>query len=216
MNQYTQTFTTNGLRSGGLAKAALSISKIIRVLTVAPIMALVMTLTIYFNNPALFGGTKNFLLLILFLTVLPLLAYPLQPIFKTFRDKGREGQRTLAMIFAVCGYVAGLISALALHSRESVRIIYICYLLSGILVVLANKLFKFRASGHACGIVGPFALLLYFGQQWGFLGIPILAAAWWASIKMKRHTAAQLLGGMLIPLVALALVTLARRLTISI
>lgn len=210
MNQYAQTYSE--LQSDGLSKSSFSISKIIRILTVAPLMALVMTLTIYFNDPAFFGGTENFILQILFLTVLPLLAYPLQPIIKVFRSKGREGQRTLAMIFAVCGYIAGLISALALHSKESVQIIYISYLLSGVLVVLLNKLFKFRASGHTCGIVGPFALLLYFGQGWGLLGIPVLAAAWWASLKMKRHTASQLIGGMVIPIAALALVTVVKRL----
>jgi uncharacterized membrane protein YhaH (DUF805 family) len=186
----------------------MKVSKIIRVFTVAPVMALVMLLVIEFSSPAIFGNKINLIMSILFLTVFPLLAYPLQPFIKRFKDKGREGQRTLAMIFAVAGYILGLLSAIILHAPHGVLVIYLGYLLSGILVVVCNKLFDFRASGHACGVAGPFAILLFFGQQSGFWGIPVLAAAWWASIKMKRHTISQLIGGTVIPILALGLVAL--------
>lgn len=186
----------------------MKVSKIIRIFTVAPIMALVMLLIIQLSKPGLFGNKVNLLLSILFLTVFPLLAYPLQPFIKKFKDKGREGQRTLAMIFAVSGYILGLLSALLLQAPKSVLIIYLGYLLSGVIVVVCNKLFDFKASGHACGIVGPFAILLLLGQRCGLLGIPVLIAAWWASIKMKRHTVSQLIGGTAIPIIALAMAAL--------
>ena len=96
----------------------MKVSKIIRIFTVAPIMALVMLLIIQLSKPGLFGNKANLLLSILFLTVFPLLAYPLQPFIKKFKDKGREGQRTLAMIFAVSGYILGLLSALLLQAPK--------------------------------------------------------------------------------------------------
>lgn len=185
------------------------LAKIIRVVTVAPIMALFMLLILYFTEPALFGSLLNFILSILFLTVFPLLAYPLQPFIPKYKDKGREGQRTLAMLFAVAGYVGGCLSALLMHAPKSVWIVYSCYLLSGVLITAFNKLLHLRASGHACGAAGPFAILIYFGKIAGYLGVPILAAVFWASLKMKRHTGGQLAGGTLIPIAALCLIVYA-------
>ena len=40
---------------------------------------------------------------LLFLVVLPLLAYPLQKYIPHFKDSGRDGQRSLAMIFSAAG-----------------------------------------------------------------------------------------------------------------
>jgi hypothetical protein len=181
---------------------------IIRVLTVAPIMALVLLITLYLRAPQTFGGPLTFAATIFFLTGLPLLAYPLQPLFKKFRDDGREGQRKLAMLFAVAGYIGGLIFAIATGATQDVLVIYIAYLISGSLVALTNKVLHFRASGHACGVAGPFLLLIYFGQPIGYFGIAVLAITWLASLYMKRHTWLQLLAGNTIPFISLAMISM--------
>ncbi len=178
---------------------------IIRVITVAPVMALVMLLILYLKSPALFGSPLHFALLVLFLVVLPLSAYPLQPLIKKFKDKGREGQRTLAMIFAVAGYVLGCLFALIFGAPKDVLVIFLSYLLSGFFVALINKLFHFKASGHACGVTGPFLLLVYFGHPIGYIGFAFLALAWASSLYMKRHTNLQLAAGGAIPFAALCL-----------
>lgn len=179
------------------------LAKILRVVTLAPLMALVILCILYILRPELFGGALEFGLAVLFLTVFPLLGYPLQPITPYFRKKGREGQRNLAMIFAVVGYIAGCITALCMDAPYGLRFIYFSYLFSGVLLVGCNKICGLRASGHTCGIMGPFALLAVFGQPWALLGAPVLAAACWASLHMKRHTAIQLAAGALVPLIAL-------------
>jgi hypothetical protein len=182
---------------------------IIRVLTVAPLMALVMLLILYFHDAAFFGNTLHFALAIVFLVVFPLLAYPLQRFSPKYKDKSREGQRALAFVFAVSGYVLGCAAVLILPTPTNVLIIYVSYLLSGVIAIVLNRLLHFKASGHACGIVGPFLLLIYFGSAAGFVGFAVLAAAWAASIYMKRHTHAQLVAGGLIPFAALGLVAAA-------
>jgi hypothetical protein len=184
------------------------LTKAVRVLTVAPLMALLMLTILYFRDPAIFGGILYYILSVVFLTVFPLLAYPLQPLFRAFRGKGREGQRTLAIYFAVAGYIGGCLAAALFGAPKGVWVIFLCYLASGALVLLVNKLLHFKASGHACGVTGPFILLLYFGRTAGFLGIPLLALVWASSIAMKRHTALQLLGGSAIPLLALTIAVL--------
>jgi hypothetical protein len=185
------------------------LSYIVRVLTVAPLMALVMLLILYFRDPSFFGSTALFILAVVFLVVFPLLAYPLQRFSPKYMDKGRDGQRALAFVFAVAGYVTGCLAALLLHTPAGVLIIYASYLLSGIIAIIMNRLLHFKASGHACGIVGPFLLLIYFGSAAGYIGIAVLAAAWVSSLYMKRHTHVQLLAGGLIPFAALGLVAAA-------
>ena len=113
-------------------------AKAIRVLTVAPIMARVMLLTLYLRTPLLFGGRVHFAFSVLFLVVFPLLGYPLQPFIKKYKDKGREGQRMLAIDFAVSGYIGGCLFAMLLRATKSVWIIYLSYLLYGILVMISN------------------------------------------------------------------------------
>jgi hypothetical protein len=91
-------------------------------------------------------------------------------------------------------------------ATKSVLMIYITYMISGLFVLLTNKLLHFRASGHACGVAGPFLLLIYFGQPIGYLGVGVLVITWLTSLYMKRHTWLQLLAGTSIPFLSLAVV----------
>lgn len=179
------------------------VAKVIRVLTLAPLVALVAVTIISFIKPDTVRGIGDYLLTLLFLTVLPLLGYPLQPLIPGFQGKGREGQRNLAIVMAVLGYILGIVYVLLSRATPTLLVIYLTYLLSGLGIVIFNKILKIRASGHACGVAGPIALL-YFeigkGALWGLL---VIILVYWSSLKMKRHTLTQLLWGSAIPLVAL-------------
>ncbi len=181
------------------------ITKLIRVLTVAPVMAFCTVLTLFLCAPEHFNNRfVLFMLSVVFLTVLPLLAYPLQPFIPVFREKGREGQRNLAMLFANGGYILGCITNLFLSAPAALWLIYLEYLISGMLILIFNKVFKLRASAHACGVIGPGAVLCSFGI-YPALGVSIVlwGAALWASLSMKRHTLPQFIGGSLIPIAVL-------------
>ncbi len=143
---------------------------------------------------------------IFFIGILPVLSYPLQRFIPYYKDKGRDGQRNLAMVFSVAGYIIGCILALIFKAPYTVILIYLDYLLSGILITLFNKLFHLKASGHACGIVGPIAMLVYFGLYIpAAIGALLTVLVFISSIKMKRHTFLQLLGGSAITIAALLL-----------
>ncbi len=187
-----------------------TLAKIVRVVTVAPVMALLMLIVLYAQTPEFFGSAAVFALSVIFLTILPLSAYPLQPFIKKYRDRGREGQRTLAMVFAVCGYVLGCATGLLLRAPRDVCVIYISYLLSGALIMLINRLFGFKASGHACGVTGPSTLLLYFGRACGWFGAAVLLLVWVSSVVMKRHTNAQFAAGAAVPIAVILLISAVR------
>ena len=181
------------------------LAKFIRVITVPPIMALMLLIVLYLTKEEFFGNTTNLILAISFLVVLPFLAYPIQPLIPGFRRKGREGQRSLAMWMSSLGYICGLATALFLPVSKYLLIIYLTYLISGVSLVLLNKVFKIKASGHACGVAGPIFSLIYFLGPWVLFGILILAAVFWASLSMKRHDKSELFIGTTVPTYALLL-----------
>ena len=183
-------------------------AKTVRILTLAPLMALITLCTLFIFDSTLLGGAFLFSLAVLFLTVLPLLAYPLQRFIPHFKHKGREGQRSLAMIFAVSGYVLGCLTNLFLSAPASLWFIYLGYLISGALILVTNKLLGLRASAHACGVVGPTVILATLGLPIAiFPGIALYLAALWASLKMRRHTVAQFIGGAIIPICVLMILS---------
>lgn len=70
-----------------------------------------------------------------------------------------------------------------------------------------NILFHFKASAHACGIVAPVLLFVYFNMFiaaviGGLFVILVLIS----SLKTKRHTMPQLLGGSMISAVCLIII----------
>ena len=163
----------------------------------------------YIIYPHYFGSIWHMLGGLVFLCILPLLAYPLQKYIPHFKDKGRDGQRSLAMIFSAVGYLLGTLTAFIADAPAELKIIYLEYLLCGIAMLVLNKVFKLKASGHACGIVGPVLLMLYFKMYIpAIVGTLLIIPVYVSSLKTKRHTAPQLLGGSFIPLVALGIISL--------
>ncbi len=183
------------------------ISLFIRRMTVPPVFAVILLGCVYCFRPDYFGGPVRLITGIFFLAVLPVAAYPLQKYIPYFKDKGRNGQRTLAMIFSFVGYLLGTVTAYVFSVPTELKIIYIEYLFCGIGVLIFNKLIKLKVSGHACGIVGPAMMLSYLK-----LYIPSLIAAlliipvFVSSIKTKRHTVLQLVLGGAIPFIMLCVV----------
>ncbi len=182
----------------------------IRKITVPPTFAATLLILGFVICPEYFGSAWNLISGLVFICVLPLLAYPLQKYIPRFKDKGRAGQRSLAMIFSAVGYLLGTLIAFLTKAPTEYKIICMEYLLCGIAMLVLNKVFKLKASGHACGIVGPVLMMIYFkmfipAAVCSLLIIPVFIS----SVKTKQHTAWQLVGGGFIPLVVLGCIDLA-------
>ena len=180
------------------------LSKITRKITVPPVFAAMLLIIVYIAFQNGIGSIWHLLGAIFFLGVLPLLAYPLQQYIPKFKDRGREGQRSLAMLFSFSGYAIGTIVAYIASAPARLKMIYLEYLLCGIAMLVINKAFHLKASGHACGIVGPVAMLYYFGLLIpAVIGTAIIVPVFVSSIKTKQHTYPQLIGGSAIPIAVL-------------
>ena len=185
--------------------------KIIRKITVPPVFAAVLLITVYIAETSFFGSIWQLVGALFFLSILPTLAYPMQGCFPKYRDRGREGQRSLAMIFSFVGYLLGTAAAFAFSAPAELKIIYLEYLLCGIGMLLLNKVFKIKASGHACGIVGPVIMLFYFRMYIpAALGILLILPVYISSVRTKQHTVSQLIVGSCIPAVMLAIISLVK------
>jgi hypothetical protein len=181
---------------------SIRIAKVIRIITVTPLIALILLSAIYIFKPSYFGGIYNYIFSVVFLVIFPILAYPLQPLVPTFKSRGREGQRDLAILMAIVGYISGIAYAFVMKVPKMVWLIFLTYFISVIGIIIFNKLIKVRASGHACGISGPIYMVIYLVGLPGLGGLALMALVFWASLKTKRHTTAQLIFGSIIPAVS--------------
>lgn len=187
--------------------------KAIRIITVAPVLATLTAIITAIFCENVFPSGWHILYSILFLGVLPLLAYPLQKYIPGFKDKGREGQRNLAILFAAIGFTLGCIVSFAFPSSVGIKVIFAEYFTGSMLILIFNKVFHVRLSGHSCGAVAPIVLFTWFELYVPAVITALLAVlVFLASIKMKRHTPAQLLGGSAVPVVSIALVLLLAKL----
>ena len=211
MLNLTSGFASNNIELNG-RKEALNMNviyKIARILTLAQILAAVSLWILYVERPEIYPTGWHFAYMLFFLGVLPLLAYPLQPVVPHFKGKGRDGQRTLAMIFALFGYVFCLIACAFTKASADMWLICLEYFISGILIFVFNKVFHIRLSAHGCGSAGPIFLLLYFGlfiPSLLMMGLTVIAYI--SSVKMKRHTVPQLIGGSLVSVLLLGVLIL--------
>lgn len=183
--------------------------KLIRIITLAPILAGFSVAAIYFMCPGSFPTPAHFAYTFFFLTALPLLAYPLQPVTPHFKNKGRNGQRTLAMIFAVAGYILCLVVNIFASASTAMWIINLEYLISGVLILFFNKAVHVKISAHGCGSAGTVFLLLYFGlyAPAAIMGI-CTVLSYIASVKAKHHTFPQLIGGSAVSVLVLPVLAL--------
>ena len=179
--------------------------KSIRILTTAPILAMASLALLWICRRNIFSNALQLWALIACLGLFPLMAYPLQRCMPHFKDKGRHGQRYLAMIFAVGGYVISVLVNALTHASRAVWFFCLEYLLSGIIIILFNKVFHLKISGHICGVVGPMLLLIQNGLWPAFpIGCIILMLVAIASLKTGRHTVMQMVGDGIAALAAFA------------
>lgn len=182
------------------------IAKAVRVITVPPVMALSLALIVYFGSPGIFTDRTELLATILFLSVVPVLAYPISYLVPSLKKRGRKGQRNFAFFMSAISYPLLALYAVITSGGKGFSLIAWTYLLSFVILLLMNKVLKLKASGHASSVAGPIALICYFiGWKAILFGVALYALVFWASLTTKRHTAKELIWGSLASIIAFLL-----------
>ncbi len=185
-------------------KARRSGAKLLRILTVPPILALFLVTALYIGmGKAAFRAPIRYFEAVFTLCVLPVLAYPLCAAVPSLKARGRKTERSLAIVFSLLGYIMGTLFALLGGGTQLELELYLTYIISGALMGLFSFAFKFRSSGHACGVSGPFAMLSYkLGAAW-LIGFLLLIPVFSSSIRLGRHRLSELIAGAAISVAAL-------------
>lgn len=173
-------------------------ARIIRICSVPPLMVTLLILLLSLKRDDVFLTFTDTAAAILFLTVIPALAYPLSALIPSVRSKGREGQRSLAFVLSAAGYVLGALYGLFMTQSRFLRIIFFTYLLSVVFLLICNKLLHVRASGHACSIAGVLLIsTIFFGGVGAVINLAAYLLILWASVTSGRHTLREYLAGTL-------------------
>lgn len=163
-------------------------AKVIRLLTVPPIMVAALLLILLFGADV-FPATLDFVLSLVFLAIVPVLAYAAQKLLPRWRAGGQKAQRTLAFVFSFLGYTSAVVVSIARDAVPNLLYISLVYLVSVVILTLFNCLTPWHASGHGCSLMGPILLsCLFVGWYAVPAGVLIYVASLWASVYMKRHT----------------------------
>ena len=174
------------------------LAKIIRGVAIPPTFVAILSVLMYFLCPAAFRHVGDLIAVITALAVVPALAYPLAKVLPGFKEKGRKGSRSLAFITSAVGYTGGMIYAFASGATDDLKFIFGGYMLALVALLVLNKVFKVKASGHACGIFGPLLYAVYFlGILWIIPCVITAALVVWASVYRKSHTPKELALGAL-------------------
>ena len=172
----------------------------------AKILFLGFLLLLFFLRDDVFTNPFDLGFSLFFLAVVPVLAYPLQAIVPAFRQEGQKMKRKLAFILSIMGYIAALAVSLIRGAIPNLAYIDAVYLCSVFVLTLINLATPWHASGHACSIVGPIALLACFFGWWAILpGLLVIALSFWSSVYLGRHTVREYLLGAVTPLLSAAL-----------
>ncbi len=176
----------------------LKLAVAVRVITTPPFTIFAVLTFLFALKGEVIGGILPYILSVLFLSVIPALAYPIQPLVPKYKDKGRDGQRRLAFVTTAIGYLFGFIYGLTPFTTSGLSLIFTTYFISVIILTLINKLTRFHASGHACGAIGPLVLLAYMlGGIWILPAAVLAVGIVWSSIVTKSHTPSELCFGAL-------------------
>ena len=181
-------------------------AKLIRGITVPPVIVSVLLILLYFFEDNAVPTALDLVFSLFFLAFVPILAYPLQLTVPAFRPGGQKMMRRLAFILSILGYSAALTVSLVRGAVPNLVYIDAVYLCSVAVLTALNLATPWHASGHACSIVGPIALLGCF-MGWGALAVGVVAVALslWSSVYLGRHTVREYVLGALASLLSAAL-----------
>ncbi len=173
-----------------------TVAKFISFLTLVPVVALFVINILFQYDSSFFGeGYTWYAVSLLCLVIIPILAYPLKRVLPGYKEGGREEERKLAFITGVFGQVFGFILSLLFNAPKGVRFLFTSYLVAGILLTVSNLKTPYRASGHACGVAGPIAILVHVIGKKLLMGFLLMPLVFWARLKLKRHSIKELMFG---------------------
>ena len=171
-----------------------------------PVMTGILITFLYFHLPLETPNrTGGFIWALVFLSLVPLCSlFFYIPGKERDREKIRHRQRVASFVFMLASYPLGWL-VLKLSAAPKIFIsMALVYSLVTLGLIVFNLLLHYKASGHAAGVAGPVASLIYL---FGLPATPLLLLlplVSWARVSAKGHSAWQTVVGAAISLLITA------------
>ena len=110
-------------------------------------------------------------------------------------DASIKEERSLPYLVAILFYVLGLIILIKCRINIISIAFWFCYISNTFVIFVINR--KWKISAHSMGAGGPLAAITYVLGLPGLIFTFILLLVGWARIKLKLHTASQVIAGAL-------------------
>ena len=108
-------------------------------------------------------------------------------------DASIKEERRLPYLVAIVFYVLGLIILINCRINIISIAFWFCYISNTFVIFVINR--KWKISAHSMGAGGPLAAITYVLGLPGLIFTFILLLVGWARIKLKLHTASQVIAG---------------------
>lgn len=177
---------------------------ILRIITIPPLMALSLITILLIRQQV---DIYTFIILFLFLVILPSLSYLLEHKFKIYKKiKHEENDRTcyrnMSIIVSFFSYTILLFLIFFNNYPTIVKLLVLTYFISIVLMSLSTFILKIKASGHMCGFSGPVFFLSFTISYWFLFLYLLITIVIYSSLKLKRHTISEIIIGFFIPILS--------------
>ncbi|HEX2980869.1 MAG TPA: hypothetical protein VHO48_11440, partial [Anaerolineaceae bacterium] len=116
------------------------------------------------------------------------------------RAKVVRRQRIASFVFMLVSYPLGFLALRLSHAPRIFEAIAVTYTLVTLGLIVFNGVFRYKASGHAAGVAGPVAAMVYL---FGAIALPLVALlplVTWARVAAKGHDVGQTVVGAVLSL----------------
>jgi hypothetical protein len=175
----------------GKSQQAMNIlSRVLTQLLNVPVLSGLFLLYLYFTLP---GTTPNrlngFLLALLFVSIIPELSVLFYIPGKNMdHDAVLHRQRTVSFILMAVSYPIGWLVLHLTHAPRIFEAMACTYTFVTVGLIFFNLLLHYKASGHAAGVAGPVAAMIFLFGIWAAPLLLLLPLVSWVRVTAKGHT----------------------------
>lgn len=119
-------------------------------------------------------------------------------------DVVRREDRFIPLLLGVVSYVLGIVSLWFVGAPKIVTVLFVCYAVVTFAITVITT--KWKISIHACGMIGPTMAITTVYFPWGALLILLVPPICWSRYVLRKHTPAQMAGGIIVGFVLTAII----------
>ena len=155
-----------------------------------PVLSGALVTYLYFRLPAgAPNALKGYIWVMLFLCIIPLCSlFFFIPKKNEEREQTFHRQRLVSFIFMMVSYPIGWLVLALTHAPRIFAATAATYTFVTLGLIFFNLLLHYKASGHAAGVSGPVASMIYIFGIWATPLLLLLPLVTWARLAAKGHS----------------------------